>query len=280
MTADAIHEFERLASERAGHKVRSHGNTVLEAVVEKAMLECGARSWDEFIELLKRDTDVLERIVGELSVKETYFFRTPEQFRYLSEYLRETLVPARMIAGIRRGLRPHVRVWSIGCATGEEVYSIAAVLNAGIKHRAGWDVEILATDISEGAVSCARRGVFSNPRVAAGADDLLELLMPSVLVAEDGTWLVSDVLKRDIVFGTHNILIDPLPAPSDVVFCRNLMVYMPPEAQSALVERLWTAVRPGGLLFMGDAELLHVVEHHFEPVWLPDAVAYRRPDDT
>lgn len=217
---------------------------------------------------------LIEALAGELTVKETYFFRAPRQFRLLRDLVSSEVAKARM--DVRRPAdKRRFAVWSAGCSTGEEAYSIAMTLLCALRTPGSWELDILGTDLSEEAVRVAREGTYVSPRVAP---DFVEAarLMERYCTTEGDTLTVSERLREVTRFEVGNILAAQ-PRDLDVVFCRNVMIYFPLAEQPALVASLLHALRPGGWLFTGDAELLHVMEHGFESVRLDGAVVYRKP---
>lgn len=224
---------------------------------------------------------LVEHLAGEATVKETYFFRAPEQFEMLAA---EALPAMRDAALLRHGpawnVRPRLRIWSAGCSTGEEAYSLAVAVRLAMPRTAGWEIGILATDICETALRAARAALYdaaAAERRCAGpwdehSDEWFEQL-------PDGGFRVREETARLVRFERHNVLRDDLPTDMDVIFCRNVMVYFDAADQALLVDRLWHALRPGGLLFLGDAEFLHLLPNHFEAVPGGEVIAYRKPGE-
>jgi chemotaxis methyl-accepting protein methylase len=197
-------------------------------------------------------------------VGETYFFRHPEQFRFLAA----EAVPA----ALRRG-NPVMRGWSAGCASGEETYSIAACL-LGMAP-SGVRVEVLGTDLHEGRLEFARRGVYGNwSRREAGP-----LLYPVYEnTAVEGRVSVLDHVRAVTKFAQGNLL-EPLAQSHgqfDVIFCRNVLTYFSPEAVQTALGHLARALVPGGFLLLGTVEVDHPPAGLVR-VGAPELQAFRRP---
>lgn len=208
--------------------------------------------------VLARDPEALAALVEHAVVGETSFWRHPEQLEALGCIAAANAAP--------------LAIWSAGCATGEEPYSVAiALLQAG---RAGKGDRILATDVSARALQIAR--------VAAYGSRALRRLPPPVAARwfEGGgeRRLRSEV--RDLVtFARHNLVAEPAPhgGPYDVVLCRNVLIYFDPTAAVSVMYRLANAVRPGGVLVLGPVELPLAVALHFEWFEAAGATLLRRP---
>lgn len=189
------------------------------------------------------DPELERALLESVSVGETFFFRQPDQFRYLAE------VHAPRLTG------EVVRAWSAGCATGEETYSLAATLLAS----AGRDapqlprVEVLGTDVAEKNVLTAVRGVYGGWSVREAGP----ILFPTFAPSDPGMFVVSNALRASTTYRTHNVLEEaPAPGSFDVIFCRNVLLYFAPEAVDAACERLVTALVPGGLLAFGTLDVV------------------------
>lgn len=206
-----------------------------------------------------------------LTTNETYFFREPHQLRAFAD----EILPA--LAAEADGRR-RLRVWSAGCSTGEEVYTIAILLErSGLF--AGWDVEVLGTDIARHVLAVARAGVYGpNAFRTPEAEEARALLKQ-----EGGRWHVQEPLRRLTSFGRLNLL-DENAARGlgglggfDVVFCRNVMIYFDQEARRRVVRTFHDRLREGGWLLLGHSESLLHVSSEFELVQLEHDLVYRKP---
>jgi len=190
-----------------------------------------------------RDPAVVAVLAEGVSVGETYFFRQPEHFRHLAEHV----VAERLAAGARK-----LRVWSAGCATGEEAYSIAATLVGAAGGLA--DVEVTGTDLLERNVRAAGRGEYGPWSFREHCPLLHPVSDPPDRRPRSGeTLAVSLPLRRRVAFSVAN-LVDAQPAFSgrfDAIFCRNVLVYFSAEAARAALSNLAEALAPGGVLYLG-----------------------------
>lgn len=283
-TAEALQginhqEIVAIMSDVAGLKLSDRLSDSADHIFLEALAASGCSRVDDFVKYLRSDLGrhAARALIGELTVKETYFFRTPEHFDALSAGLLGYEADGRVpVLDIPKGVP--IRIWSAGCASGEEPYSIGMTVLGALGNQDSGRAYVLASDISSSALETARRGLYGRVRTPPGLDaDREHLLARYLPVDDDGLHAVTPALRRLVHFMAHDIMNDAPPLRQDVVFCRNVMIYLSREDQSVLVERLWSAIKPGGLLFLGDAELLHVMEHRFETVDACGAVAYRKP---
>jgi chemotaxis protein methyltransferase WspC len=215
--------------------------------------------------LLERDAGERERLIAQVSVGETWFFRYPESFALLVAYLAECLS--------RGGPALHLRMLSLACATGEEPYSMAA---AALE--AGWPAEAVtidAVDRNPAALAKARRGPYSPRALRRDAPTWAHRW----LRREEGETNVAAEVRKLVRFEQADVLeASDFMRPGNyvAVFCRNLLIYLHPLARERVVFKLRDWLRPGGLLFVGHAEPLKALRPHFEPVDHPGSFALRR----
>ncbi|NMO22850.1 methyltransferase domain-containing protein [Pyxidicoccus fallax] len=213
----------------------------LERVV-RAEFSRGRSAGDLLGELLHPSSTLAFTLVRAVLVGETYFFRQPEHFRFISQ----EGVPA----ALRRGSLS-LRGWSAGCATGEEAYSLAACLQASLPH--GFPVEVLGTDLHEASLEVARRATYGSWSRRESAPKLFPLYV------ENGERQVTilPVVRRVTTFAQGNLLA-PLPerfGRFDFILCRNVLTYFTPAARDAAITLLSRTLNPGGLLFLGAVEV-------------------------
>jgi chemotaxis methyl-accepting protein methylase len=203
-----------------------------------------ARAWQTFTEALL--------------VHETYFFRHPDQLRLLAEVLLPRLLQQRLDAG-----STEVRIWCAGCASGEEVYTLALLLRAAIAtsalpRLAAWHVTILGTDLSEQTLEVARAGTYA---LVAGLNSFRDVPdyarhhFEAIFTAAETSWSANAEVRRLTRFVRHNLVIDP-PALRDVdlAVCRNTFIYFDEAQMRSALASLEVALRPGGALLLGPAE--------------------------
>jgi two-component system, chemotaxis family, CheB/CheR fusion protein len=229
-----------------------------------AVLGCG--SIDEYARYLEEHPEEYRQLIGAFLIKVTEFFRDPGLF----DYLREEVLPE--LIEDAREQEKQLRIWSAGCATGEEAYSLAILLSEMLDREAGlFNVRIFATDIDEDAVRFARRGVY--PPSALGG--LSEEQIKRYFVEEDGSYQVKKQIRGMIVFGEHD-LAQRSPFPNvDLVMSRNVLIYFSGELQRRALQLFAYSLRDGGYLVMGKAESPSSQAESFAPVDKHNKV-YRR----
>ncbi len=224
-------------------------------------------------------SDVGERqaLLNEVTIQETHFFRNPPQTRVLRTHVLPELLRHAEANGKR------LRIWSAGCSTGEEPYGLAMALRELLPSTDGWDVKVLATDVSTRALAAAKVGRYGARAVAlATPEQLGRFFVPT---PEGGVEVRQEV--RDLVeFRHHNLVTEAVPFPPseriDLVLCRNVTIYFARETTRALMMRLHHSLRDGGYLFLGHAETLWQISEDFRLVSLGTGdsatFVYRRLD--
>ena len=199
---------------------------------------------EAYIELLRENTREQEQLLTTLSIHVSEFFRNPSVFSVLAKKILPELFSS------TRSLGSKMRIWSVGCANGEEPYSVALLCR---KHQQQNDaVSIVATDLSPEALTRAKKGVFPADRLRSLPGELLtEFFSP-----QHDRYLLDRKIREQVQFFRHDILIDPPFYRADLILCRNLLIYFSRSQQQKILELLATALLPGGYLILGRAETL------------------------
>ncbi|WP_375765384.1 tetratricopeptide repeat protein [Archangium gephyra] len=269
VTSKALQQLSSLLLERAGLKITPDGYHSLRLALSTRMPAVGIVNAEEYVKMLRSAEDELRSLLPLVTVGHTEFFRDPKQFRALeSRILPDALWRAR-----RENRR--VSIWSAGCATGEEPYSLAMVLAE--QGALPIEVDLWATDLNLAAVEAAKQGRFSARRVAGMHGDRRTRFFRPV---EDGYEIVSS-LKDYVRFDGQNLAVPVFekvkPESLDLILCRNVIIYFDLPTIRALMDRFLAALRPGALLLLGYSESLFKVYDRFEMVEMEGAFVYRRP---
>jgi chemotaxis protein methyltransferase CheR len=226
------------------------------ALVERVAAELG----EEPAELVERaaagDRRAIALVAEQARVGETWFFRQPEQFEAVAELLGRDGRPGPLLH------------WSAGCASGEEAYSLAISL----AELGRTQDRVLGTDLSDRALAHARSGVYGASSVRGVRPDLEARHLGAAAPVR-----VAPAIRARVGFQQHNLVHDEAPWSCDVVFCRNVLTYFQPAASRAVLERLYRALRPGGMLVLGSVELPLAASLDAEWIDLRGATILRRP---
>ncbi len=266
--------FREYLASRSGLHFDRRNALLLEHGLRRRMRAIRSSSYRDYLGYLERhgeDRQELKKLLGLLTVGETYFFRYQAHF----QALRETVLPE--LIGRNRERRV-LRIWSAGCSTGEEPYSIAMLLKDKFPQLDDWQVDILATDVNKRALSAARLGSYG-PRSLRATPEPFRKKYFRALADTGGLQLDPDIRRR-VTFAYLNLQPGPYPTlgeePFDLIFCRNVMIYFHPETTRRIVARIAGMLRPGGYLFLGHAETLQQVSREFCRLQLGGGFYYRR----
>jgi chemotaxis protein methyltransferase CheR len=276
-TSELVHEFELTDAEFKRLREIVHARTGIALSDAKRELVYGrlARrlrklkltSFAEYCRLVESaGSEELQELTNAITTNLTSFFRENYHFEQLSV---EALP---QIASNRCATR-RMRLWSAGCSTGEEPYSLAVVLREGLARLPNWDIKLLATDIDSKVVATAAEGVYAADRFKGVSAERVGNWFPPV-AGRPGFSAASSELKALITFKQLNLL-DPWPmkGPFDVIFCRNVVIYFDKATQRGLFDRMADLQEPGGWLFIGHSENLLNVTRRYK---LVGRTVYRR----
>jgi chemotaxis protein methyltransferase CheR len=272
--ADLLVELAALLKERVGLHIRQDSFSALKIAVAARLeeLEGSIRDARAYLSLLRSEQgdDELRRLLPLVTVGKTNFFRDERQFRAL-----EALLPP-LLSRVRGGGRK-LSMWSAGCATGEEPYSIAMTLaEAGFEPE---QVDLLATDVNPEAVAFATRGTYDSRRAREVPVSLLERWF----TAEGDRFTVRPGLRRFVsAIRPHNLVASAFPRPADgggfdVIFCRNVIIYFDTATTQQVLTQFHNALVPSAYLFLGYSESLFRLFEGFELAEVSGAFLYRRP---
>jgi chemotaxis protein methyltransferase CheR len=262
--------FRQLLASRSGISFGQSREAFLEGRLKRRMVKTGARSLYEYYRIVTTPGDgsgELQALVDEVSINETSFFRNPPQF----DFLAKTALPERLRVRQKAGSR-RLQVWSAGCSTGQEPYSLAMVfLEAAVFHES-WDLALVGTDVSGRAVEHARRGEYEEAQLeTVSAERCRRFFQRSGMRYAVRPWV-----RRGMEFERASLFDGPPWPDADIIFCRNVMIYFDADYQRKLARRLAGAMAPGGYLFLGHTESLRGLTDAFRMVALRSGVAYQR----
>src|SRR5437868_11640253 len=255
--------------------------------LQRRLKECQVDSFYSYYRLLisQEGKDELARLLENLTVNETSFFRNKAQLELFHKYILEDLLRRKQE---RRDFS--LRIWSAGCSTGQEPYTLAMLVADGLAYYylrnplpfempspkplipPPWRVEILASDISYSVLRAGQEGAYNENQMSSV--DYSYRLRYFDKVGE--RYAVKKALKEVVHFDFHNLKTEFLPQRNDIIFCRNVMMYFDEAEQRRLVEKFHRCLAPGGYLLVGHAESLLGLTDKFTMVYHDSGTAYRR----
>src|SRR5208337_1199614 len=279
--------LQTLVYQECGMYFDSRRTPFLQDRVQRRLRECRLDSFYSYYRLLisNEGRQELANLLENLTVNETSFFRNKAQLELFHKNILETLIRRK-----QQQRRHTLRIWSAGCSTGQEPYSLAMLVADAFAGRmlwnpsgyecvfpkplvpAPWSVEILASDISYGALRAAQEGIYSEHHMSPVDSSYRFRHFDKV----GDRYVVKKALREMIHFDFHNLKTEYLPQRNDVIFCRNVMMYFDEAEQKRLVEKFYRCLNPGGFLFVGHAESLLGLTEKFQMVHRDSGTAYQR----
>jgi chemotaxis protein methyltransferase CheR len=236
-----------LLEARTGQQLTMSRRWRIETALASLLRERGIVSLDELITILVmgKEPSLSQKVVEALLNNETYFFRDRAPFDVLQRHALPDLAR-------RREKTKRLRIWSAGCSTGQEVYSLAMLFAEEPENWRGWTVDILGTDVSTSCIDRARNGSYTQFEVQRGLG--INQMIKWFEECADG-WRAVEALRKPVRFQVHNLL-EPAPHPGDfdIVLCRNVLLYLSPEKKTLAFERIAGAMAEDGWLMLGAGE--------------------------
>ncbi len=262
------HDFQFLMSmvkERTGIVLTEHKRSMVYSRLARRLRALGLQHFREYCSLLqgKDGQDEIANFVNAMTTNLTHFFRELHHFEHLRD---EVLAPLFADPPAKKRLR----IWSAGCSSGAEPYSIAMTLHQALEGHQGWDGRILATDIDSNMLETGQRGIYSEEMCQKIPKDYQRYVQSH----EAGTMQMTQDVKHLVTFKRLNLM-EPWPMQGlfDVIFCRNVVIYFDKETQRTLFARMAELLKPGGWLYIGHSESLWKISDSFE---LTGRTIYRR----
>ncbi len=262
--------FRQLVYAHSGINLGGEKQHLVRARLGKRLRAKQFRSFKEYYEYVLNDHsgEELAMLLDAISTNTTHFFREKHHFELLSKMVQD---------GLRQngGRKWTIRIWSAGCSSGEEPYSVGMTIHDLIKHRPDVELKILATDLSVQMLSQAKLGVYDSIRLGTLPAGFSRSYFAGYGGRRANQVQVVPEIRKLITFGRFNLMQPTFPFrhPFDAILCRNVMIYFDRPTQQGLVARFHQHLKPGGLLLIGHSESLNSIKHSYQYV---EPAVYRK----
>lgn len=271
VTAEDIKVIARLVSDLCGIVLDESKGYLIQSRLSTLAEEAGCKTFSElyYKARYEREATLRNKVIDAITTNETLFFRDTSPF----DVLQNKIIPDLIDAKAKTPFPKRIRIWSAACSTGQEPYSMVMALTELLGDLTGWDIQVLATDISDAAVRHASAGRYAVHEIRRGMrPDFLKKYF-----TEDAQgWKIKDEIRGVIAFKRLNLL-EPFTILGmfDVIFCRNVAIYFSPEVRKDLFMRLAAQLTPDGALLVGSSESLTDLGERFKPLQHCRAIFYR-----
>lgn len=260
LSPEAFKQLRDLIYEKSGMFFPDNKAYLIESRIGQRVREKGCRAFEEYISLLRFEADEKEltALFNTITINETSFFRDIEQLDVVVNGLVREVIDEKTKKGTRK-----LKIWSAASSSGEEPYTLAIYLLEKYASLAGWEVEILGSDISEAVLSAARRGTYGNYAVKNTPENYLKKYFTS---NGDGTHSVRPEVKQRVRFANVNLYDTQrlkLMREMDIILCRNVLIYFDENSKRRVISGLYDSLNPGGYLVIGRSESLHNLTRAF-----------------
>ncbi len=274
ITDDEFKQLRDFVYDQSGIFVADNRKYLLENRLAGRLKELNLKSFGEYYYYLRYDTNKrqeLNKLFESVTTNETSFFRNPPQLKVFQEKVLSDVLAVQREKGQKR-----LHIWSAGCSTGEEPYTLAIILLETLRTEiSSWSIKITANDLSEAVLHSARRGVYNEYTLRTTPKEYIAKYFSK----EDVAYKIKPEVKRLVTFGQIN-LSDRLAVKrverSHIVFCRNVIIYFDDDMKKRVISAFYDNLFPSGYLLIGHSESLHNITRAFTPVHHPGAIVYKK----
>ena len=257
--------YRKLIYNESGITFTPTNRSILESRLKERLREKGLNSVRDYFAVISKDQGELKSFLDSITTNLTRFFRNQAHFDAMEHHVIPELMNIKKGSG-----NTTIKIWSAGCSTGEEPYTIAMLMNEITPP--GWKYEIIASDLSLKCLMHAKEGFYKEAQIVGIPDNYLKKYFEKV----DGGYKINADLMSKIRFDYHNLKNDSGMRGLDLVFCRNVIIYFDEAAQTSVINRFWDAMAPKSFLFIGHSESLFGMNTKFEFVKTEWATLYRK----
>ncbi len=249
MSAIAEKDFQRLvAFIQSNYGINlSQKKHLIEGRLSNTIKGMGLNGFSEYVDhIMKKNPDDIEILINKLTTNHTFFMRENSHF----EFFKNTILPYLEQTKKNKVLS----IWSAGCSSGEEPYTLSMILKDYFRNKSGWDTKVLATDISQRVLEKAKAAIYEGEALK----DIPEEWKKKYFTKMGDSYMFVPEIKNNVIFRTFNLL-DPIrfKLNFDVIFCRNVMIYFDQDTKDALIQRFYNATNKGGYLLIGHSETVN-----------------------
>jgi chemotaxis protein methyltransferase CheR len=257
--------YRKLIYDQSGIHFSATNRSILESRLKERLRDKKIESYRAYYDLIVKDQEEMKTLLDSVTTNLTRFFRNTAHFDAFEKFVVPDIIKSRQSASDRK-----LRIWSAGCSTGEEPYTIAMICQEILPP--GWTAEIIASDISLKSLMVGKEGFYADTRIQGIPEEFLS----KYFERKGSGYQVKDEIKKRIRFDYHNLRFDSGTRNLDIVFCRNVLIYFDEAAQKATVERFYEAMGQHSYLFIGHSESLFGMNTRFEFVKTEWACFYRK----
>ena len=274
MNPTLLQNFIQLIADYTGLHIREQDYDSLYKKIFVRIKSLKLSSPEQYYQLLasqnQTSKDEWEKLIILLTVTETYFFRDQGQLRLLKNVILPEIIKSKMASKEKK-----IKIWSAGCSTGEEPYSLAIMVQELIPDWQEWEILILGTDINEVALTKAKQGVYSNWSFRL----IDRQIQKKYFYKFQGEWQLDEQVKKIVKFANINLVQDGFPSYTDLILCRNVFIYFEAKHISLVMQKFYNSLLNGGYLMTGHAELYDQPLGQFKVKFLSESLVYQRGQD-
>jgi chemotaxis protein methyltransferase CheR len=263
-----LSEIRMLIEERTGICFDESRERFFSTRVREHLVAKGYERGTDLLRAIRKSNVEYEALLERLLTQETSFFRYPAIY----EVLEKRVLPELHVKKFWKNPR-NLRIWSAGCSTGEEPYSIAITIADSLNFSDSWNIEILATDVGRHALKHAERAIYSGRSIGSVSEKQLAAHFTPV----EGGMQVKPRPRKMVTFTQMNLASAVYVGRMDLIFCMNVLIYFSEERRRTLVQRFYDTLEPGGYLFLGHSESISKMPVKFQAIVLGDCILYRKP---
>jgi len=254
-TPTPLLEIANLLREKEYFDISKYKQETISRRLEKQMLLTHSQTLQQYLAFLKKNPDEIHHLYENILIGVTNFFRDEKAFALLEKLLLEYLR--------QKPENYKLRIWSVGCSTGEEAYSLAILIHQlSLKIGKTFDLTIFATDIDDNALEIAKKGYYQHKTLSNLNPEILENYF---VQSDEGYQIINDI-RTQIIFTHHNVLQDPPLINQDIISCRNLLIYIEQETQEQTLQLFHSSLKDDGILFLGTSESILSKQHYFSQI--------------